>query len=404
MKRTRYKYSRIFRAIYAFLGFTYSEISDLGDYIVISLRRFGKTSICPVCGRRNKHSAEYQIRIIRDSDLGPKKCFLKFNEYRIYCKCGFKGYERLSFVRPYARYSIRFEESVYRLCPHMSITDVANFFDIDWKTVKDIDIHYTKERIKPLAELSPRRIGVDEVAYAKGQKYLTIVRDIDLGLVIWIGLGRKKETLDLFFAELGFIKSAQITVVTMDMWDPYIASVNEHCPGADIVFDKFHIVKIVSEALDKVRKMLFENATDEERKSMKRKRWLILRRNDRLDDEQKQQLKTLMKKNKPLYKAYLLKEHLSNILDGFDLATAVNRLEGWFKNIDSSKLEPFQKCAETIRNHLYGVLNYFRHLVTNAGSEGLNNKINLIKRRAYGYTDIDYFKMKIFQACGVISG
>jgi transposase len=330
------------------------------------------------------------------------RSYITFEENKVYCKCGFKGNEKLDFVEAYSRCTVRFEEYIFMFCPVMSLNDIHRIFGIDWKTVKDIDIRYTTKALETLKNITPKRIGVDEIAFEKGQSYLTIVRDLDLGKVIWIGFERKKETLDRFFDELGREKSEKIEVVVMDMWDPYIASVNEHCPAADIVFDKFHIVKTVNVALDKVRKEQFADASDEERKNMKRKRFIILRREENLNEKQHQLLEELKQKNEPLYQAYLLKEHICELLDGTDLDVAVDGLDIWKRNVEKSGFKPFAKCLNTIKNYFYGVLNYFRHLVTNAGSEGFNNKINLIKRRAYGYADPDYFKLKIFQACGLM--
>lgn len=125
----------------------------------------------------------------------------------------------------------------------MSIKDTAQLCRLNWKTVKNIDKKHLQKLVVPLSELNPRGIGVDEIAYEKGHRYLTIVRDLDLKRVIWIGNGRRKETLDGFFSELGDKKAKCIRVAVMDMWDPYIASFNENCPDADIVFDKFHVSK-----------------------------------------------------------------------------------------------------------------------------------------------------------------
>jgi transposase len=133
----------------------------------------------------------------------------------------------------------------------MSLVEVCKITGIDWKTAKDIDIWYTMRQIESLRNLTPIRIGIDEIASEKGYKYLTIVRDLDIGRVIWIGSGRKRETLDGFFSEIGPEKTAMIKVVVLDMWDPYIFSVEANCPNADIVFDKFHVIKLVNEALDK---------------------------------------------------------------------------------------------------------------------------------------------------------
>ncbi|MDG6219703.1 MAG: ISL3 family transposase, partial [Candidatus Thermoplasmatota archaeon] len=273
---------------------------------------------------------------------------------------------------------------------------------LDWKTVKDIDTYYIRKGLIGLKDLTPRRIGVDEVAYEKGHKYLTVVRDLDLNRVIWIGKERKKETFDVFFTELGIEKQRLITVVVLDMWDPYIASIKEHCPYADIVFDKFHIIKKINEAVDTVRKTEFSKANDEERIQMKRKRFIILKRKKNLTEKQHEKLQELMKNNEQLYKAYLLKEQISDIFDEDDYDTAMKRLYHWIQNVERSEIQPFKKVLKTMGQYSYGIHNYFNYHITNAGSEGFNTKINIIRRKAYGFWDLDYFMLKIFQSCGVM--
>ncbi len=241
-----------------------------------------------------------------------------------------------------------------------------------------------------------------EVAYEKGHKYLTVVRDLDINRVIWIGKNRKKETLDSFFNDLGIEKQRLITVVVLDMWDPYIASIKEHCPNTDIVFDKFHIIKKINEAVDTVRKTEFAKANAEDRIQMKRKRFIILKRKKNLTEKQHEKLQELMENNVQLYKAYLLKEQISDIFDEEVYDTAMKRLYHGIQNVERSEIQPFKKVLKTMRQYSYGINNYFNYHITNAGSEGFNTKINIIRRKAYGFWDLDYFMLKIFQSCGVM--
>ncbi len=242
------------------------------------------------------------------------------------------------------------------------------------------------------------RIGVDEVAYEKGHRYLTVVRDIDLGCVIWVGVGRSKETMDRFFIELG-VKRDDIMVCCMDMWDPFIASVREWT-SADIVFDKFHIAKKMNEALDGVRKKEFMDKDPAVRRLMKHKRFLILRRKHNVPDDRREELESLLQANETLFKCYILKEELLDILDEPSPLDAILRFTVWAKNIVDSGIQEFQTVLKTLKHYWYGIKNMFKYHLTNAGSEGFNNKIGLVKRRAYGFHDLEYFKLKIIQACG----
>ena len=194
----------------------------------------------------------------------------------------------------------------------------------------------------------------------------------------------------------------QIQVCCMDMWDPYVASVRTNT-NADIVFDKFHVIKKINEVLDKIRRRVFSQADKETRKLMKHKRFLILHRRKNLNDEKDiESLEQLLNSNEPLYKAYVLKEEIADIFDDVNAESEIIRLEQWFQNVIDSGCEEFLSVVSMIKSYLYGIHNYFKYKLTNAGSEGFNNKINVIKRAAYGFADIEYFKLKILQQCGGI--
>lgn len=402
MKTTRYEYSKLFKDIYTFRGFKYVRIQHHSDQVDIHLKRTRKTGICRNCGKRNRHLKESYTRTIRDLDLGPKTCYITFTEYKLHCRCGYRGFETIEFSRPYSRCTKRYEEYIVRLTERMTVSDVSMITGMDWKTVKDIDKHYIKERLVGLKDITPRRLGVDEVAYEKGHKYLTVVRDLDLKCVIWIGLNRRKDTLDAFFNLLGKEKQRLISVVVLDMWDPYIASIKEYCPTTDMVFDKFHILKKMNEAVDTVRKQEFAQARKEEQVQMKRKRFIMLKRGKNLTAEQQELLQQLMENNEQLYKAYLLKEQISDIFDEESYTSAIQRLQKWIENVNESGISPFKTVLNTFRRYSYGIHNYFIYHLTNAGSEGFNTKINIIRRKAYGFWDLEYFMLKIFQSCGVM--
>ena len=384
------------RELYNFEGFSFMDICKENS-VIIQMKKKGKTGICPVCNKKRRKVIETRIRKIRDENIAKEKCFIVIKTYRIICKGCFRGMEKLDFILPGERFTERFANYICELCEKMTLKDVARMAMIDWRTAKRIDKKKLKEIFKDLRNIKPIRIGVDEIAHEKGHKYLTIVRDLDAG-VIWVGEKRKKETLDQFFKELGKRKSKNITVAVMDMWDPFIKSVKENT-NAEIVFDKFHIAKKINEAVDKIRKEEFAKADKEERKMMKHKRFLILYRNKNLNKEQEKDLNELMELNKKLYEAYLLKEQALSIFDRRQKNVALERLQIWKENIKKSGIKEFQKLLKTFEHYLYGVENYFKHHVTNGASEGYNNKINIIKRRAYGFKDIEYFKLKILQSC-----
>ncbi len=392
-----YKYKSAFNELYDFEGFNVCGFLQASDKMEVYLKRTRKTGICPVCKKERRKVSEICLRTVRDLDVSGKKCYLRFESYHINCSCGYKGMEQLAFIEKYDRYTKRFSEFVALLCQKMSLSDVAKITKINWKTAKRIDKEKLKELVTDLKTISPKRIGVDEIAYEKGHKYLTIVRDLDCG-VIWVGKDRKKETLDEFFKELGKEKSKDIYVAVIDMWDPYIKSIQENT-NAEIVFDKFHVAKKINEVVDKVRKKEFAKADDEERKLMKHKRFLILSRQEKLNEEDKESLNNLMKLNNTLYVTYLLKEQGLDIFSEENQQTAIERLERWMENVAKAGIKEFEETIKTIIRYFYGIINYFKYKITNSASEGYNTKITVIKRRAYGFRDLEYFKLKILQSC-----
>jgi len=396
---SRLKLSAIIRKLFKFRSYKVCNIKYENGSIIVELKRIRKTSDCPKCKRRSDNLEEEYTRIIRDLDISGKMCFIVFVERKIKCSCGYRGIEKLDFVDKYARQTKRFEEYISRLCQLMCLKDAAILSKIDWKTVKSIDKNYLKQLVIDLKSINPTGIGVDEVSYQKKHKYLTVVRDLDSGKVIWVHEGRTKATLDLFFEELGESKCRSIKVAVLDMWDPYISSIQTNT-NADIVFDKFHIAKKVNEALDAVRKHEFANASDEERKNFKKKRFIILYRNENLDEKKREELNALMAKNERLYQAYLLKEQILDIFDEQNEENASKRLDGWFENVAKADFKQFDKVVKTLKSYYFGIKNYFKYHLTNAASEGFYNKINVIKRRAYGFHDLEYLKLKILQSCG----
>ena len=386
--------------MYPFKGFKLCGVNLVQNKVKIFLKRRRKTGICPICGTHCRKVEAAYIREARDLDIAGNVVLISFLQLKIRCRCGYRGVEHLEFVDKYSKYTIRFEEYVAQLCEKMSLSDVCRVCGIPWRRAKAIDKKYLQKHIVDLKQIIPKQIGVDEVAYEKGHKYLTVVRDLDIKKVIWVGKDRKKESLDQFFLEIGEEKAKGISIAVLDMWDPYIASIKEHCPFVEIVFDKFHIAKKVNEAIDAVRKKEFNRAEPEKRKEMKHKRFLILSRQKNLNEQKKETLNTLMEENKNLYAAYLLKEQLLDIMDEDNHLTAMQRLHTWIENIEQAGIDEFQKFIKMLKNYMYGIWNYFKHKLTNAGSEGFNNKIGVIKRRAYGFHDLEYFKLKILQACG----
>ena len=389
----------VLRNLFPYKGYKLSVLEN-GNRILIGLKSRRKCGICPSCGKRCRNVETEYERTVRDLDLAQRQCYLLFKQKKILCSCGYRGLEELDFVSKSRRVTMRMETYVVSLAEKMSLKEVAEVVHLDWKTVKNIDREYIRSLLPDISTLEIRRIAIDEIAIMKGHKYFTIIRDYDTGVAIKIVFGRTYEETAKTLASLGQERLAKILYASLDMWDPYIRAIKEQCPNVELIFDKFHVVKKVNEALDSVRKKEFANAEPDERINMKHKRFVILKREENLNQKQKEELNMLMQSNEKLYKAYLLKEQVLSIFDDktstFDQIK--ERFDAWFSNILSNQLEEFYAVVDTIRHYFYGVLNYFRYGMTNAIAEGFNTKINIIKRRAYGFRDLEYFMLKIYQS------
>lgn len=389
----------LLRNLFPFKGYKFSVLEN-EEIVRIGLNSSRKTGKCPKCKKRSKVVETEYERIIRDVDLAQRKCYLRFKEKKVRCSCGYRGMEELDFVSKSRRVTKRMEAFVVTLCKETTIKTTSDITKLDWKTVKEIDKEYIKALLPDIIKLQIRKLAIDEIAIMKGHKYFTIVRDYDTGIAIKIIMGRAYDEVKESLLELGLEKLQDIKYVSMDMWDPYIKAVKELCPNSKIIFDKFHVVKKVNEAVDKIRKQEFANATWEERKMMKHKRFIVLKREKNLSKNEKEDLTTIIKNNDMLFKAYLLKEQILSIFDDkkSTFEQIKTRLHSWFENILSNDMEAFIPVMNTIQHYLYGILNYFRYGMTNAISEGFNTKINVIKRRAFGFSDMEYFMLKIYQS------
>lgn len=278
----------------------------------------------------------------------------------------------------------------------MTIEDVAYNLNMSWNTVKNIEKVYLERHFSNPDLSKVRRIAIDEFSIAKGHVYMTVVMDLDTTRVLHVGDGRSQESLQKFWNRIRK-KNVNIEAVAMDMWPAYISSVMENCPGAEIVFDHFHIVKMLNQKLDEIRRDLYRDETEyNKRDLLKGTRWLLLRNKDNLTDMAKERLEEALKVNKPLAAAYYLKEELKLLWMQVSLEKALEFLESWVAKAFETGLFKLREFANTLLAHKTGIINWYNHYISTGPLEGLNNKINVLKRKAYGYRDFEFFRLKIY--------
>jgi len=337
---------------------------------------------------------------VRDLDAGAARIYLEFEYRRVACpRCKAVKRETLSWLAQSARFTQRFEDRIGELCREMSVTRVAELNNLSWDQVWRMDKSYMRrllERHPPSEHL--RAIGIDEISVRKGHAYVIVVADLDQRRPIWLGgQGRTEEDLQHFFDQMGPERCKSIELAVMDMWKAFRNATLKNAPGAHIVYDKFHVMRHLSDALDQVRRSEYKRVNDKERKFIKGQRYTLLSHQANLDLEGRLALRTLLKANKRLHKAYLLKESFGQLWDYKNPLWARKFFESWKSQLRWQRLKPFEKFAVMIERHWDGIVSYCHpdHKVSLGFMEGVNNKIRVIQRRAYGIKDQEYLMLKV---------
>lgn len=360
--------------------------------VVVALRR--RRLVCPHCGF--KTSARYDTRRCpsrwRHLDLGVWRVELRATLRRLRCPTHGVVVEQVPFARPGARLTRDFDDLVAWLATRMDKTSIARLCRVSWRTVGRACGRVVATELDPGRLDGLFRIGVDEISWRKHHKYLTLVVDHDRGVVIWGAEGRDAKTLDEFFDELGAERSALIEAVSLDLGPAYLKSVQAegHAPQAIVCADIFHVVKLAGDALDEVRRDLWQQLRrlpdDRWAKDFKGARWCLLKNPDDLTARQAGQLARIRRNRGGIWRAYEMKEQFRAIFAG-DLTRdeAAVLLDRWCARAQRSRLAPFVKCARTMRHRRDLILNAVEHGISNGRVEGLNTKVRLIVRRAYGF-------------------
>ena len=337
---------------------------------------------------------------MRDLDAGATRIYVEFEYRRVACPhCKAVKRETLSMLAKSARFTQRFEDRIGQLCREMSIKRVAELNRLSWDQVCRMEKGYMRRLLgQHPPSLQLRTIGIDEISIHKGHVYAVVVADLDQRRPIWLGgQGRTEQDLQLFFDTMGPERCKTIELAVMDMWKPFRKATRNHAPNAQIVYDKFHIIRHLADALDQVRRSEYKRVNEKERRFIKGQRYTLLSHKSNLDMEGRRALQMLLKANKRLHKAYLLKESFGQLWDYTNPAWARKFFERWKDQLRWQRLKPFEKFAALIENHWDGIVSYCHpdHKVSLGFMEGLNNKIRVIQRRAYGIKDQEYLMLKV---------
>ncbi len=355
--------------------------------------------VCGGCGISVRDIHSWTERQVRDLPWGTWQVWLVVEVHRVRCRrCGVRT-ERLPFTAGKAHYTSRLELAVARDCEAAPVTRVALRWRLPPESVRRLD----KRVLRRWATERPRKplryLGVDEIYLGTRDKFLTVVSDLDRGEPIWAGPERKRETLDRFFAEaLPPRRRRAVRAICVDMWEPFAQSLRAHLPHARIVYDKFHVLRHVNDAVDETRRAEFFRKGGQARGLLRGKRWLLLRRWAHLERDERRLVTELLGLNRRLAKAYLLKEQLAHLWDYTYEGAARRFLTTWLRALRWQRLPAFRKVAQLLLRHLDGILTYCHEKVPFGKVEAINGNIRAVLRRGRGYRDHEYLLLKVQKA------
>jgi len=380
-----------------------SGVSFHRDRVVrLAVKPFKNGCRCPECGRRGTIVRQRPtMREWRDIPLGGWTVFLVFAPREVRCPTHGRVEEHIPWAEREARITHRYEYVMLRYCQMMTQKAAAELLRVSPSTLsgqlhRSIERHRDGHRIRDL-----RALGIDEVSYSKGHKYATLVYDLERAVVVWVGRGKARESIDAFFEQaLSAHQRARVRAACCDMSEAYMGAIQHHCPNATLVLDRFHVVKAINDAVDEVRKEQWRVADAPERKALKGLRWLLYRHSSTRTRRDTFTLKALERGNRRIYRAWRLKDELEQLWNYKAPWAARRFLERWTKTTMRSRLEPMKKLVATIRKHQDGILAFIDTRLTNATSEGLNRIVKIVKNRASGFQGLAPFADMIYLTVG----
>lgn len=357
--------------------------------------------LCPYCGRRGRIVRTMMPRMWRDLPVCGCCVLFWYCPREIQCPTHGRIQEDIPWAESYARITYRFEYAMLIYCQLMTQKAAAKILHIAGSTLSD-QLHRSITRIRDGHRIRGLKcVGIDEISYCKGHKYATIVYDLDRSCVVWVGQGKGRDTIDIFFNEvLSDYQKSKIKWGCCDMSETYIGAIEDHCPNATLVLDRFHVVKALNKAVDEVRKEQWRNACADERKALKGLRWLLFKHSSNRSKKDSRILNALRKGNRRIHRAWVLSDEFERFWD-YKVEWAAKRfLKRWMTTALKSRIEPIRKFVRTIKKHIGRILPYIGSRLTNAIGEGLNRIIKIVKNRASGFRTLHPFTDMIFLTVG----
>ena len=380
-------------------GYTYVKTEYEGSRVVFTIRQERGDLRCAACGSRRVVRRGFQPRCFRSLPIGSHAVQIRFDVPRVGCPdCGEVRQVPIDFADERRSYTQAFERYVLELSQRMTIRDVAAHLQVGWDLVKDIQHRYLSRKFRRIKLKHLRQIAIDEIAIGRGHRYLTVVLDLHSGAVVFVGDGKGADALKPFWKRLKRC-SAKIEAVAMDMSPAYINAVQTNLRKAVLVFDHFHVLKLFNEKLSDLRRQLYQEATERLHKDvLKGTRWLLLKNPENLDQtrDESKRLHEALTLNQPLATAYYMREDLRRVWEQSNRSAAQRVLNDWIRRAECSGIQMLIQFAHTLAAHRSGILNYYHYRISTGPLEGTNTKIRVLQRKAYGFRDTEFFKLKIY--------
>lgn len=369
---------------------------ETADAIIFHARMHAHHKRCAGCNSDKVQVKDSKERTFRGCNLSEKKTYMKLRTYKFRClSCGKTRWMKLPFTLGKLPMTKSFINYVISLGAISTLSDVATMCGLEWKTVRNIDKANLKRRPKQFSFKKLKYLSIDEIAIRKGHKYMTIISDVSTGQIIYAVKGRKEDALSGFLKKLAK-RAKKLRGIAIDMSAGYARLIKKYLPHVAIIFDRFHVTKVLNKAVDDLRKAECKKYQDKGMNIGKGDRFLLLYNFEKLDEEQKNSLEKLLDVNKNLSIAYAMKEQFRTFWICKTLEEGSNFLIHWCVQAHLSKIPQLKKAAKTLIKHADGLLNYFNHRISNGKAEGINNKIKVMKRQSYGFRDIEYFILKLY--------
>jgi transposase len=396
--RVRTAFNRLLRLP----GASVIDVSFSAEGVIVSVRLRRRRRVCSRCGQTGRLAIHgRRVKRWRHLDLGASRCIIECELRRLWCRSCGAQFEAVPWARAGSRYTRDFEDVVAWLAQQMAKTPIAGLLRIAWDTVGRIVARVTADHLDERRLDGLILIGVDEISYRRGQRYLTSVADHRTGAIVWCRAGRNSATLAAFFADLGD-RRASIRAVSIDMSGEYQRAIRDAIPDAQLCFDPFHVVRLAARATDQVRRdewNAHERSHTATGRWVKGTRWSLLKAPERQTVAQLATLWEVQHANRALYRAFLLREELRLLYHLPDPALAPAHLDAWLAWASRSRLRPFVRLARTLRAHRDGILAAIRLGLSNGRLEGLNSKIRLISHRSFGFHSADALIALVYLCC-----